>query len=229
MQWSHETLKSLSTLLRQSSGGDGEDNMTSKRQVPRGGDTPASLVAPHLGACPPSHTPNVTSPGQASPEDPCLLGPIWTIEELLGKEEDVQDHRIRPEYQIQYRQRVGSQHVFLPVSGGRNAVDEDFVIRIKLPKDNILDLQLDIKDEDYSPQTESLLNPVTVRRNPKEEQPRPEQTTTTTTLTVSSNRHYLYVPLPERVNWSTGNARWCSQDEVLEVNLPRLHTLDRLG
>ncbi|XP_065702857.1 dynein axonemal assembly factor 6 [Patagioenas fasciata] len=76
---------------------------------------------------------------------------IWNTEEVPeGSEfDDTQDPREEPEYQILFKQCVGTEDVFLGMSrkDHSTACCEYMVIKIKLPETKCSDIALDIQDE----------------------------------------------------------------------------------
>ncbi|XP_072127345.1 dynein axonemal assembly factor 6 isoform X1 [Mobula birostris] len=75
---------------------------------------------------------------------------IWAEDDVpVGSEfEDIWDTRQQPEYEILFKQRVGTEDVFLGMSrkDGSTACCEDMVIKIKLPGCKPADLTLDVKE-----------------------------------------------------------------------------------
>ncbi|NWT61832.1 PIHD3 protein, partial [Erythrocercus mccallii] len=75
---------------------------------------------------------------------------IWNPEEVPeGSEfDDIWDPREKPEYEISYRQHVGTEDVFFGMTGKdpSTACCEDIVIKIKLPETKYSDITLDIQD-----------------------------------------------------------------------------------
>ncbi|XP_064360583.1 dynein axonemal assembly factor 6-like isoform X2 [Dromaius novaehollandiae] len=76
---------------------------------------------------------------------------IWNTEEVPeGSEfDDTWDPREQPEYEILFKQRVGTEDVFLGMSrkDPSTACCEDMVIKIKLPETKFSDITLDIQDK----------------------------------------------------------------------------------
>ncbi|XP_042866372.1 uncharacterized protein LOC122249509 [Penaeus japonicus] len=76
-----------------------------------------------------------------------LLGDIWEVNEVkLGHCVEPADPRPRPEYEVNYRQRVTANQVYLPLSSltsdGRG--EEDLVIRVVLPGDLFTEVDLEV-------------------------------------------------------------------------------------
>ncbi|NXC34083.1 PIHD3 protein, partial [Xiphorhynchus elegans] len=76
---------------------------------------------------------------------------IWNTEEVPeGSEfDDTWDPREEPEYEILFKQCVGTEDVFFGMSGKdpSTACCEDIVIKIKLPETKYSDITLDIQDK----------------------------------------------------------------------------------
>ncbi|NXX86218.1 PIHD3 protein, partial [Urocolius indicus] len=76
---------------------------------------------------------------------------IWNTEEVPeGSEfDDSWDTREQPEYQILFKQSVGTEDVFFGMSrkDPSTACCEDMVIKIKLPETKCSDITLDIQDK----------------------------------------------------------------------------------
>ncbi|NWI98701.1 PIHD3 protein, partial [Crypturellus undulatus] len=76
---------------------------------------------------------------------------IWNTEEVPeGSEfDDTWDPREQPEYEIFFKQRVGTEDMFLGMSrkDSSTACCEDLVIKIKLPETKFSDITLDLQDK----------------------------------------------------------------------------------
>uniref|UniRef100_A0A8C5TVG7 Dynein axonemal assembly factor 6 n=1 Tax=Malurus cyaneus samueli TaxID=2593467 RepID=A0A8C5TVG7_9PASS len=76
---------------------------------------------------------------------------IWNTEEVPeGSEfDDTWDLREQPEYEILFKQHVGTEDVFFGMTGKdpSTACCEDMVIKIKLPDTKYSDITLDIQDK----------------------------------------------------------------------------------
>ncbi|XP_051644088.1 dynein axonemal assembly factor 6 isoform X1 [Manacus candei] len=76
---------------------------------------------------------------------------IWNTEEVPeGSEfDDTWDPREQPEYEILFKQSVGTEDVFFGMTGKdpSTACCEDIVIKIKLPETKYSDITLDIQDK----------------------------------------------------------------------------------
>nr|XP_033803117.1 protein PIH1D3 [Geotrypetes seraphini] len=76
---------------------------------------------------------------------------IWSVEEVPeGSEfDDTWDPREQPEYEIVFKQRVGTEDMFLGMSrkDASTACCEDMLIKIKLPDTKFADITLDVKDK----------------------------------------------------------------------------------
>ncbi|XP_078067328.1 dynein axonemal assembly factor 6-like [Mustelus asterias] len=99
------------------------------------------------------------NPGQIGPpkganrtdsEKPTDTKQIWAEDDVPeGSEfDDIWDPRQQPEYEILFKQRVGTEDVFLGMNrkDGSTACCEDMVIKIKLPDCKPADVTLDIKE-----------------------------------------------------------------------------------
>ncbi|XP_047492034.1 dynein axonemal assembly factor 6-like [Penaeus chinensis] len=76
-----------------------------------------------------------------------LLGDVWEVEEVkLGQCVEPADPRPQPEYEVNYRQRVTANQVYLPLSSlasnGRG--EEDLVVRVVLPGDLFTEVNLEV-------------------------------------------------------------------------------------
>ncbi|XP_048400334.1 protein PIH1D3 [Stegostoma tigrinum] len=93
---------------------------------------------------------NPTAKADSKPEKPSNPKQIWAeVDVPEGSEfEDIWDPRKQPEYEILFKQRVGTEDVFLGMSRKDNstACCEDMVIKIKLPDCKPADVTLDIKE-----------------------------------------------------------------------------------
>ncbi|XP_072361057.1 dynein axonemal assembly factor 6 [Scyliorhinus torazame] len=91
-----------------------------------------------------------SNPTDSNPENPPDTKQIWAEEDVPeGSEfDDIWDPRQQPEYEILFKQRVGTEDVFLGMSrkDGSTACCEDMVIKIKLPDCKPADVTLDIKE-----------------------------------------------------------------------------------
>ncbi|XP_040525415.1 dynein axonemal assembly factor 6 isoform X1 [Gallus gallus] len=76
---------------------------------------------------------------------------IWSTEEVPeGSEfDDTWDPREQPEYEILFKQHVGTEDVFFGMSrkDPSTACCEDMVVKIKLPETKFSDITLDIQDK----------------------------------------------------------------------------------
>ncbi|XP_054025412.1 dynein axonemal assembly factor 6 [Dryobates pubescens] len=76
---------------------------------------------------------------------------IWNTEEVPeGSEfDDTWDPREQPEYEILFKQSVGTEDVFFGMSrkDPSTACCEDIVVKIKLPETKFADITLDIQDQ----------------------------------------------------------------------------------
>uniref|UniRef100_A0A8D2LPH2 PIH1 domain containing 3 n=1 Tax=Varanus komodoensis TaxID=61221 RepID=A0A8D2LPH2_VARKO len=90
---------------------------------------------------------------------------IWCMEEVAeGSEyEDAWDTREQPEYEILFRQQVGTEDMFLGMTrkDPSTACCEDMLIKIKLPDTKVSDVTLDVQEKVLdlrSPQKKLLLH-----------------------------------------------------------------------
>jgi len=72
---------------------------------------------------------------------------IWTDEEIMLQETEIQDDWLQPEFDIMLIQKVGTEDVFLGLSGkDPSSVNCDgFTIKIKMPGCTMKDIQVDVK------------------------------------------------------------------------------------
>merc|ERR1711988_1618453 len=124
-------------------------------------------------------------------------GDIWEGDEVPEEDlnwEDEGDNRPEPEYTIAYKQRVGSEDVFLGINGrdpGSHCC-EDLVVKVTLPcVDSVDMISLDV---------------------------------TKNTLRVSTPKHRLAMYLPHEVKDKEGNAKWDEDKTELQLTLPIIHT-----
>jgi len=77
-------------------------------------------------------------------------GDIWADHEIhdMGWEDDQDEGKTIPEYEIKYKQKVGSEDIFLGMTGKQpsTAHCEDMVVQIDLPDAELKDMDLDIRD-----------------------------------------------------------------------------------
>uniref|UniRef100_UPI00358F4A01 dynein axonemal assembly factor 6-like isoform X1 n=1 Tax=Myxine glutinosa TaxID=7769 RepID=UPI00358F4A01 len=75
---------------------------------------------------------------------------IWNEEEVREEMEfdDVGDDRKKPDYEILFKQRVGTEDLFLCLNRKdvSTACCEDMLIRVKLPGSQMAEMNLDVKD-----------------------------------------------------------------------------------
>lgn len=101
-------------------------------------------------------TPGSIGPAKKETTDTLQLKPehnksIWSMEEVPeGSEfDDTWDPREQPEYEILFKQHVGTEDVFFGMSrkDPSTACCEDMVVKIKLPETKFSDITLDIQDK----------------------------------------------------------------------------------
>ncbi|XP_078268188.1 dynein axonemal assembly factor 6 isoform X2 [Rhinoraja longicauda] len=99
--------------------------------------------------------PGHIGPKRSNPTDPSIVEPkdvktIWSEDDVSeGSEyEDIWDTRQQPEYDVLFKQRVGTEDLFLGMSrkDGSTACCEDMMIRIKVPGCKPAGLTLDVKE-----------------------------------------------------------------------------------
>merc|ERR1712054_51129 len=125
-----------------------------------------------------------------------LTDDIWEAEEVPEEDlnwNDEGDTREEPEDTIAYKQRVGSEDMFLGI-GGRDPGShccEDLIIKITLPDVNGIEMiSLDV---------------------------------TKNTLRVSTPKNRLAMYLPHEVKDADGSAKWDSDKSELQLTLPIIH------
>nr|XP_027229911.1 protein PIH1D3-like [Penaeus vannamei] len=149
-------VRALSALLSLSDVDD--DEIEASRRKKGGKDlTPASLAGITKGSNARSGTDVAKSAGcrestktksvSGNTSLDSLLGDVWEVEEVkLGQCVEPADPRPQPEYEVNYRQRVTANQVYLPLSSlapdGRG--EEDLVVRIVLPGDLFTDVNLEV-------------------------------------------------------------------------------------
>ncbi|XP_006001373.1 protein PIH1D3 [Latimeria chalumnae] len=130
------SLKALSELLALPQEDDDDDNLPSSSF--------AKLGPGHIG---PAKQDSKVS-GKGKPKD---SKDIWDKEEVAeGSEyDDTWDTRQQPEYEIIFKQQVGTEDIFLGMSrkDPSTACCEDLLIKIKLPGTKLEDVTLDIKEK----------------------------------------------------------------------------------
>mmetsp|Transcript_47338 Transcript_47338/g.122445 ORF Transcript_47338/g.122445 Transcript_47338/m.122445 type:complete len:196 (-) Transcript_47338:44-631(-) len=108
---------------------------------------PAFATPADIGGIP---APAVAEEEEKKEEDPKKAKSIWDEEEIKEPEviveEDPDDDRPTPEYDIMYKQSVRPEDVFLGIDGKTPSSfdSEKMVVKIKLPNTKGSDLQLDV-------------------------------------------------------------------------------------
>ncbi|XP_057228617.1 dynein axonemal assembly factor 6 [Malurus melanocephalus] len=137
--FSGSSLQSLAKLLNDTQEEDDDDDDDDTPQCSAGAMTPGS-VGPVKK--------ETTSTFQVKSEN---KKNIWNTEEVPeGSEfDDTWDLREQPEYEILFKQHVGTEDVFFGMTGKdpSTACCEDMVIKIKLPDTKYSDITLDIQDK----------------------------------------------------------------------------------
>ncbi|XP_064283211.1 dynein axonemal assembly factor 6 isoform X3 [Passer domesticus] len=158
--FSGSSLQSLAKLLRDAPEEEEEDG---DDDVPR-----CSVGAMTPGSVGPAKK-DTTSTSQAKSENKKT---IWNIEEVPeGSEfDDTWDPREKPEYEISFKQHVGTEDVFFGMTGKdpSTACCEDIVIKIKLPETKYSDITLDIQDKVLDLRTPKNLSPAAAEQREKE-------------------------------------------------------------
>ncbi|KAM6253815.1 dynein axonemal assembly factor 6 isoform 2-T2 [Porphyrio hochstetteri] len=142
---------------------------------------------------------------------------IWNTDEVPeGSEfDDTWDLREQPEYQILFKQSVGTEDVFFGMSrkDPSTACCEDVVIKIKLPETKYSDITLDIQDKVLDLRTPTKMK---IQDCPSFIllmcQPGREKSSDC----ISKK---LLLHLPYDVDSKNGKARFLSEEETLEVTL----------
>ena len=77
---------------------------------------------------------------------------IWDTEFLPegAPAECIEDHRQQPEYDVKFKQNVGTEDVFLGMSGKTEASNDEIVVTINLPETKGSDIDLNVTDEKVS-------------------------------------------------------------------------------
>eukprot|EP00117_Sycon_ciliatum_P043479 scpid29550/ scgid31471/ Uncharacterized protein CXorf41; Sarcoma antigen NY-SAR-97 len=140
-------LQALSNLLNPATKEDDEDiDLDDKSSIPA--MTPGT-VGPPAAAISSSRQSAATSSGSSKP----ALGnskAIWSDHEILPLERTVleDDPRPTPDYQVIYKQSIGSEDVFLGLNNRTpsTASCEDMVVIIDVPHTKRSDMQLDVSD-----------------------------------------------------------------------------------
>ncbi|XP_032052186.1 protein PIH1D3 [Aythya fuligula] len=132
------SLQALAKLLSDAPGDDDDDD----EQGPRcsvSAMTPGSIGPAKKETC---GTSEVKSENKKT---------IWNTDEVPEGSEfgDIWDPREQPEYEILFKQQVGTEDVFFGMSrkDPSTACCEDMVIKIKLPETKVSDITLDIQDK----------------------------------------------------------------------------------
>ncbi|CAG9464462.1 unnamed protein product [Pedinophyceae sp. YPF-701] len=150
-------------------------------------EVPEQLSRPNPGAI----GPGGLLPGVkvAKPkEDPKAIWDPEEVPEVL--EDDIDDGREQPEYDIIYRQAVGTEDAYLGMSGKTPSSTncEQLSVEVRMPlATGIGEIDLDVQE---------------------------------TYLRVASPAYKLGVYLPHRVNSDKGTAKWDAGKKVLLVHLP---------
>lgn len=83
---------------------------------------------------------------------------IFTEEDIKEKDVLVEDSRPKPKFEVLYKQRVGTEDIYLGMSGkdvSSNCCDE-LVVKISLPGAQLKEIALDVKDQSIHLQVRKL-------------------------------------------------------------------------
>ncbi|KAK7944930.1 hypothetical protein WMY93_000658 [Mugilogobius chulae] len=130
-----QTLQALSTLLNPEKEQEDEDCETLN---------PSAQLGPgSIGPKPKNDTPVVSASA-------CNSKDIWSEEEVAegSQFDDLNDPRPQPEYEVIMKQSVGTEDVFLGLSGKDPSFMscEALLVKIKLPNTKLADVILDVKE-----------------------------------------------------------------------------------
>eukprot|EP00163_Fabomonas_tropica_P033328 TRINITY_DN869_c0_g1_i1.p1 TRINITY_DN869_c0_g1~~TRINITY_DN869_c0_g1_i1.p1 ORF type:complete len:195 (+),score=32.92 TRINITY_DN869_c0_g1_i1:325-909(+) len=148
------------------------------------GPTPASVAV---------DPPKPSEEEEADKEDD---GDIWDEDEVPNEYTEVDDGRTQPEYEILYKQSIGSSDTYLGMDFDKDPSSmscEALLVRIFLPSTKFADVTLDV---------------------------------TATTLKVRTDKYKLILALPREVKDKDGSAKFDADKGKLEVTLPVLHTME---
>lgn len=133
-----QNLQALSALLSTQQGDDDEEE--SKQVSPY-----AQLGPGHIGHPPKKDKEESTAYSKKSSKD------IWSEEEVAdgSQYDDLSDPRPQPEYEIILKQSVGTEDLFLGLSGKdpSSMCCEAMLVKIKLPDTKATDVILDVKEK----------------------------------------------------------------------------------
>jgi hypothetical protein len=164
-----------------------------------GKDAPVKVTGPTPGMIgPPAVPAKKKAAAAAKPTPKADANEIWSEAEVAnaGEEEDEDDGRAQPEYDLVFRQNVTPEDNYLGVDplrhGGLSCADE-LILKVTLPDTKLADVDLDVR-------------PTFVR--------------------VSAPQYRLKVQLGERVDEGKGTANWDAAKSLLTVNMPIIHDFD---
>eukprot|EP01001_Neometanema_parovale_P010832 NODE_7067_length_796_cov_126.377415_g6828_i0.p1 GENE.NODE_7067_length_796_cov_126.377415_g6828_i0~~NODE_7067_length_796_cov_126.377415_g6828_i0.p1 ORF type:complete len:185 (-),score=34.49 NODE_7067_length_796_cov_126.377415_g6828_i0:167-721(-) len=151
----------------------------------------APTTAPPKPAAAAAITPaSIGPPVSQPPKKATDKNAIWAEEEVSSSNyyNDPSDKRQRPEYDLRFKQRLGTNDMFLGMDFDKDPSTmkaEELVIAIELPgTDDLSDVQCDVKE---------------------------------TLLDVRSSKYKLILPLPRKVYPNKGNAKWDGKTQTLTV------------
>eukprot|EP01065_Artemidia_motanka_P032914 TRINITY_DN39890_c0_g1_i1.p1 TRINITY_DN39890_c0_g1~~TRINITY_DN39890_c0_g1_i1.p1 ORF type:complete len:240 (+),score=113.20 TRINITY_DN39890_c0_g1_i1:69-722(+) len=147
------------------------------------GETPAGLG-------PKEHAiPNTTFSKEKKKKAVASGNDIWDVDELPG-EYELGDERERPEHEVLFKQRVGTNDVYLGLDFERDPSSsccEEMVVRVAMPKEERAeDIQLDVQEEK---------------------------------LDLRSAHYRLLLPLQRKVHTNRGSAKWEKDKKRMLITL----------
>ena len=152
-------------------------------------------MTPGMIGPPATHKPKAA----ATPKKPADPNAIWDADEVGeagDADEDEDDGRAQPEYDVVFKQNVSPEDMFLGIDPLRNpgvAMSDELTLRVKLPGTKLADIELDVRS---------------------------------TFVRVGAPRFRLKAYLPEKVDEQKGNAKWDADKAELKVTLPIIHDWD---
>eukprot|EP01062_Namystynia_karyoxenos_P041037 TRINITY_DN29858_c0_g1_i1.p1 TRINITY_DN29858_c0_g1~~TRINITY_DN29858_c0_g1_i1.p1 ORF type:complete len:220 (+),score=95.82 TRINITY_DN29858_c0_g1_i1:104-763(+) len=115
---------------------------------------------------------------------------IWDVDELPGEYDITGDDRARPEYEVLFKQRVGTNDVYLGLDFERDPSSnccEEMVVRVHMPKEcRADDIQLDVQEE---------------------------------RIDLRSDHYRLLLPLQRKVYTNRGSAKWEKDTKRMVITL----------
>eukprot|EP00756_Hemistasia_phaeocysticola_P040552 Hpha_TRINITY_DN16868_c3_g9::TRINITY_DN16868_c3_g9_i1::g.152751::m.152751 len=184
-----------------------QDRSDGKRVTGFSANTAGAPVAPSIegaagatpGALGPEAPPKegkTTFSKSKKPTTKAVGNDIWDVDELPG-EYETGDDRERPEHEILFKQRVGTNDVYLGLDFERDpssACCEEIVVRVLMPKESRAeDIQLDVQEEK---------------------------------LDLRSSHYRLLLPLTKKVFTNKGSAKWEKDKKRMVITLAVNKSLD---